>query len=481
MKYISTRGQIAPIEFQDAVMTGLADDGGLIVPESIPDVSARLDAWRHLPYVDLAFEVLRLYISDIPEHDLLGLLRRTYTTQAFGPEVAPSVAVGPVHILELWHGPTLAFKDHALQLLGNLFEYILTRRGGRLNVLGATSGDTGSAAIYGVRGRRGIDIFMMHPHGRVSPIQERQMTTVLDANVHNLAVEGSFDDCQSIMKALASDLGFKRKYSLGAVNSVNWARVLAQIVYYFRAVFDVQARTGAAAVQVAVPTGNFGDVLAGWYAKQMGLPISRLILATNQNDILSVFFNTGVYRRGAAVQTLSPSMDIQVASNFERYLFHLLGRDAGRLRDLMDQFSRTGELRVPLPAGGTVDPLFAAGSADEGQVLETIRKYHAKYGYVLDPHTAVGVTVAERVCEDDGKSGTGTFSKRRKRSQSPFPVVCLATAHPAKFAAAIVKATGKDLAHHPSLDVLADLPTRVKVLPNDLSAVRDFIAQTLGY
>lgn len=478
MNYISTRGQIEPISFQGAVMTGLADDGGLIVPESIPDVRGRLGAWRKLPYVDLAFEVLRLYVTDIPEHDLLGLLQRTYAPQAFGPEVAPCVAVGPVHVLELWHGPTLAFKDHALQLLGNLFEYILARRGGRLNILGATSGDTGSAAIYGVRGRRGIDIFMMHPRGRVSPIQERQMTTVLDANVHNLAVEGSFDDCQSIMKQLASDLEFKRKYSLGAVNSVNWARVLAQIVYYFRAVFDVQARTGATAVQVAVPTGNFGDVLAGWYAMKMGLPIARLILATNRNDILSVFFNTGFYRRGQAVQTLSPSMDIQVASNFERYLYYHLGCDAERLREVMAEFGKTGQLHVPLSAPGTVDPAFAAGSADEEQVLATIRNYWGKHNYLLDPHTAVGVAVAGRE-----NRGQAPFSNDEKGASPHFgdPILCVATAHPAKFAAAIVKAVGKDLAHHPSLDVLADLPTRVKVLPNDPSAVREFISSTLCY
>ncbi len=279
MNYISTRGRIPPVPFQDAVMMGLADDGGLLVPERIPDVRDRLSRWANLSYTDLAIEVLSLFVGDIPPDDLAELVRRTYDTGAFSPAPAPLVRVGPVHVLELWHGPTLAFKDVALQLLGNLFEYILRRRGGRLNILGATSGDTGSAAIYGVRGRSNIDIFMMHPLGRVSPIQARQMTTVTDVNVHNVAVEGSFDDCQRIMKTLSCDLEFKRRCSLGAVNSVNFARVLAQIVYFFSASLELVAPPRAHTEQVApllsavdfvVPTGNFGDVLAGWYAMQMG-------------------------------------------------------------------------------------------------------------------------------------------------------------------------------------------------------------------
>ncbi|HNX27719.1 MAG TPA: threonine synthase, partial [Phycisphaerae bacterium] len=320
MKYISTRGGISPIEFQDAVMMGLADDGGLVIPESIPCVAGRLAELARLSYPELAYEILHLFATDIPQKDLHDIVTRTYNPQAFEGGVAPVVPVGDVFIQELWHGPTLAFKDVALQLLGNLFEYVLAHRGGRLNILGATSGDTGSAAIYGVRGKAGINIFIMHPAGRVSPIQERQMTSVLDGNVHNIAVDGSFDDCQNIMKTLSADLDFKRKYSLGAVNSVNWARVLAQVVYYFSGVFDVQRATGAKTVRIAVPTGNFGDVLAGWYAVKMGLPVSKLILATNENDILARFFNTGRYSIGKVFQTLSPSMDIQVASNFERYL-----------------------------------------------------------------------------------------------------------------------------------------------------------------
>jgi threonine synthase len=461
MKYISTRGGVGDIEFQPAVMMGLADDGGLLIPQSIPDIRSRLGELAQLSYSQLAFEIIRLFATDIPAADLRALIDKTYGP-AYGGEVAPTVKVGDVFVLELWHGPTLAFKDVALQLLGNLFEYILARTGGRLTVLGATSGDTGSAAIYGVRGRAGIEIFVMHPHKAVSPIQERQMTTVLDANVHNIAIRGSFDDCQRIMKQLAADLPLKRKYSLGAVNSVNWARVLAQIVYYFRAAFDVRKATGAPSVAVAVPTGNFGDVLAGWYAMRMGCPISRLILATNENDILARFFSTGVYSCGKVVQTLSPSMDIQVASNFERYLYYRVGCDASALRGLMSDFAAKGSLSVPAP-GGVVDAAFTAGVGTTADVLATIRETWQQHQYVLDPHTAVGVSVARRL---------GPWRE---------PVVCLATAHPAKFPAAIRQATGEDLATHPAIDKLMHLPTRCDVLDNDPQAVRKFIADKMGF
>lgn len=461
MKYISTRGQVQPIDFQDAVMMGLADDGGLIIPESIPDISGQLDSWKDLAYPQLAFEVIRRFVTDIPEDDLKELVERTYGP-AFDPEPAPVSKVGDLFVLELWHGPTLSFKDVALQLLGNLFEYILARRGGRLNIVGATSGDTGSAAIYGVRSRKGINIFVMHPHNRVSPIQERQMTSVLDENVHNIALDGSFDDCQGIMKALAGDLDFKRKYSLGAVNSVNWARVLAQIVYYFHSAFKVQKITGASSVRFCVPTGNFGDILAGWYAKQMGLPISQLILASNENDILSRFFNTGVYSRGDVHQTLSPAMDIQVASNFERYLYYKVGSDGDRLRGMMEEFARTGSLKVDLDEKGLVDLSIQAGTGTTNDVLDTIKRYHQQYNYVLDPHTAVGVSVAE----NKGLEGD--------------PVISLSTAHPAKFPDAIKTATGKDLAHHPAIDNLGELPTRCQRLANNAEAVREFIVETIG-
>jgi threonine synthase len=476
MKYISTRGQVEPVGFQQAVMMGLADDGGLLVPESIPDVAGRLARWRGLSYADLAFEVLSLFGDDIPPADLRELVAKTYSARVFAPAVAPVVRVGPIWVLELWHGPTLAFKDVALQLLGNLFEYILARRGGRLNILGATSGDTGSAAICGVRGRRGMDIFIMHPRGRTSAIQERQMTAVMDSNVHNIAIEGSFDDCQRIMKELACDLEFKRAYSIGAVNSVNWARVLAQIVYYFSAAFEVgstafpgcatgDAQPGNAVpprVRFAVPTGNFGDVLAGWYAMRMGAPISQLVLATNENDILSRFFDSGVYAAGEVVQTWSPSMDIQVASNFERYLYYKVGQDAGTVRRMMSDFARTGSLSLPVAQGQCVDPAFVAGSATKQQTLDAIRQYYEQYQYVLDPHTAVGVSVAERIGEDAGE-----------------PLICLSTAHPAKFPDAIRQATGKDIARHPRIDALANLPTRCQTLPNDKEAVRGYIISKL--
>jgi threonine synthase len=462
MKYISTRGQIDAIDFQQAVLMGLADDGGLIIPQSIPDVADRLDRWRELSYPQLAFEVIRLFATDIPETPLGELIDRTYG-RAFPEGVAPVVRVGELLVMELFHGPTLAFKDVALQLLGNLFEYILAPRRGAMNILAATSGDTGSAAICGVRGRTGIRIFVMHPAGAVSPIQERQMTTVLDDNVHNLAVRGSFDDCQNIMKSLAGDLEFKRKYHLGAVNSVNWARVLAQIVYYFRAAFEACAAAGSKAAAICVPTGNFGNVLAGWYAVQMGAPISKLILATNRNDILARFFCTGEYSLGKVAPTLAPSMDIQVASNFERYLYYRVGSSPAALTALMDQLRKTGALRVAPDGSGAVDPLFASAAADEQQILGAIGTTWRDHKYLLDPHSAVGVSVARRLA--------GGIDE---------PIVCLATAHPAKFPDAIRRATGEDLAHHPAIDRLMDLPTRCTDVPNDADKVREFIVETIG-
>ncbi|WP_136081254.1 threonine synthase [Pontiella desulfatans] len=451
MKYISTRGQMAPIGFQDAVMTGLAPDGGLLLPESLPDVSDRLEAWSKLSYTELAFEVISLFATDIPAADLKKLIDDSYATFNH-PEVAPSVQVGDFEILELFHGPTLAFKDVALQFLGNLFSYILEKRGGKLNILGATSGDTGSAAIHGVRGKPNINIFIMHPAGRTSPLQEKQMTSVLDANVFNLAVDGTFDDCQNIMKTTFGDVDFKTGHSLGSVNSVNWARVLAQTVYYFYSAFQ----TGAKSVQFSVPTGNFGDILAGYLAQQMGLPIGKLILATNENDILSRFFNTGVYGMADVVSTISPSMDIQVASNFERYLYFKVGQDAEKLVGLMNDFKEKGSLKVELNENGVVDDLFVAGKGDTAATLETIKRYKDEYGYVLDPHTAVGVLVAEKFQMEES------------------PTICLATAHPAKFTQAIIDATGEAV-HHPTLDALADAETRCDPIANDIDAVKQYL------
>ncbi|MBS3734768.1 MAG: threonine synthase [Phycisphaerae bacterium] len=472
MNYVSTRGQVEPLEFQQAVMMGLADDGGLLIPEHIPDVRDRLDAWGALDYPALAGAVLRLFTTDMPADDLDRLIEASYG-ETFEPDVAPVVRVGELFVLELWHGPTMSFKDVALQLLGNLFEYILARGGGRMNILGATSGDTGSAAICGARGRDGIDIFMMHPAGRVSPIQARQMTTVLDDNVHNIAVEGSFDDCQRIMKTLAGDLDFKRRYALGAVNSVNWARVLAQIVYYFKAAFDVQRATGAERVRVCVPTGNFGNILAAWYAVQMGAPISRLILATNENDILARFFNTGQYALGSVHETLAPAMDIQVASNFERYLYYKLDGDDRRLQARMAEFSRTGSLMVePERPGGGPDPLFEAGAATRDDILAAIRRCHDQYGYLIDPHTACGYSVVTSLVP----AGVGEAGG----PDDTEPTVVVATAHPAKFPDAIREATGADIARHPQIDALADKPTRCVTLDNDIEAVRKFIIDTVG-
>jgi threonine synthase len=460
MHYVSTRGGDSPIGFQQAVMTGLARDGGLLLPAAIPDVRAQLPAWRRLAYRELAFEVMRLF-ADLPEADLRRLIAISYA--AFDtPEVVAVVPVGELYLLELFHGPTLAFKDVALQFLGALFEELLRRRGGALNILAATSGDTGSAAIYGVKGKDRIRIFVMHPHGRVSPLQERQMTTVPDANVFNLAIEGTFDDCQNILKAIFRDLEFRDRYALGAVNSINWARVLAQMVYYFYAAFRVMERTGADRVRFAVPTGNFGDIFAGYLAARMGLPVSRLLLATNENDILARFFATGVYRRGPVQATLSPSMDIQVASNFERYLFYRAEGDAARVRAWMEAFNRTGALVVPPLPSGRIDDWIAGGTGNREQTLATIRLFAARHGYLLDPHTAVGVHVGLADQSDAA------------------PLICLATAHPAKFSAAIQEATGKDLARHPDLDALRDRPTRCAVLPADAQAVRTYLTDKIA-
>ncbi|OQC12450.1 MAG: Threonine synthase [Lentisphaerae bacterium ADurb.Bin082] len=455
--YISTRGGVAGVDFLSAVMMGLADDGGLLLPASLPDVRERLDSWRSLAYPELAAAVMADFVGDtIPADVLLDLLRRSYSTFTV-PEVVPIVPCGNLYIAELFHGPTLAFKDIALQFLGNLFEYILGRTGGKLNILGATSGDTGSAAIHGVRGKAGIDIFIMFPDGRVSPLQERQMTTVPDRNVHCIAVEGTFDDGQRVLKEIFNDLAFKRQYHLGAVNSVNWARVLAQVVYYFWAAFRVREQSGAQAVQVAVPTGNFGDIFAGYIALRMGAPIERLILATNENDILSRFFNRGDYSLGTVSPTLSPSMDIQVASNFERYLYYRIGEDSTRVRDLMATFAR--DRKITIQDDG--DPVFAAGRGDTAMTLDAIQRYHKQHGYILDPHTAVGVAVAESF-------------------PSQVPTICLATAHPAKFSAAITQALGADLAKHPALEALKNLPVRRVTLKPEKSVVQAYMAAELA-
>ena len=434
--------------FTEAVMTGLAPDGGLLLPESVPDLRRRLDEWRGLAFRELAVELFDEFIDDIPRDALERIVEMAFASFRHA-DVAPLVRVGDLHVLELFHGPTLAFKDVAMQVLGGMFEHILRSRGGRLNVLCATSGDTGSAAIACVRQRTNIGIFVLYPDGRTSPLQARQMTTTSDQNVHCLAIQGSFDDCQSVVKSIFGDLPFKDRFDLGAVNSVNWARLLAQMVYYFHTALRFDQ-----AVTFSVPTGNFGDILAGYVAREMGAPIDKLILATNSNDILARFFVTGVYALGPVHRTISPSMDIQVASNFERFLYYRLGSSEA-LEAFMADFSETGSARVE--DGGPMDEAILPAAVSEEETMATIGDVYGREGYVLDPHTAVGVAAA-------------------RRFRPSGPVVCLATAHPAKFPESVNAAVGQDVAHHPVLDGLAELPERKTPLPPDVDAVKKFIA-----
>ena len=458
MRYISTRGGIAPLRFQDAVMMGLARDGGLLLPETLPRVDAdMLDRWQHLPYQYLAREVLSLFIDDIPAHDLEDLVERSYASFAH-PQVTPVCRQGDLYILELFHGPTLAFKDVALQLLGNLFAYVLARTGGFMNILGATSGDTGSAAIAGVRGKAGINIFILHPHGRTSPIQALQMTTVLDPNVFNIAVHGTFDDAQSIVKEIFGDLEFRDRYRLGAVNSINWARVLAQVVYYVFASLKLR-KLGHDSVDFSVPTGNFGDIFAGYVARRL-MPegsIHRLILATNANDLLTRFVNQGDYSRGQVIATSSPSMDIQIASNFERYLYYLHDENGARVRRDMEGFAAAGRLDLSAFRERVAGDMLSC-SVSEVETIETIGEFHRRHGYLLDPHTAVGVRAAQELRDPNR------------------PVICLATAHPAKFGDAVFRAIGSEPPLPPALADLANRESRCEVLAADRSVIQGFIA-----
>jgi threonine synthase len=459
MRYVSTRGGVEPTGFAQAVMMGLGTDGGLLLPETIPAVdAATLRRWARLPFAELAVEVMRPYVgADLAGEELADLARRSYAGFSH-PEVTPLVQVGERRILELFHGPTAAFKDVALQFLGNLFELLLERQGGRMNILGATSGDTGSAAIYGVRGKERIHIFILHPQGRVSPIQERQMTTVLDTNVHNIAVQGTFDDGQRIVKELFNDLEFKHSHQLGAVNSINWVRVLAQTVYYFYAWGRVSGGDPSHRVSFAVPTGNFGDIFAGYIARRMGLPVERLILATNRNDILTRFVASGVYQVGEVYPTISPSMDIQVASNFERYLYYLIDDDVVAVRAMMEQLNREGGFAVSAERRAAVDEVFTAVAVSEAETLEQIRATYESSGYILDPHTAVGV-----------------------RAASAYPeAICLATAHPAKFGEAVRQAIGIEAEPPPTLRGLLEKPRRCAALEARSEAVKEFMQATLA-
>jgi threonine synthase len=452
MRYQSTRGGVSDLTFCDAVMMGLAADGGLLVPQHIPDIRDELHEMKGADYQSIANRIMGLFIDDIPADDLAVLIDRSYCN--FDSEaVTPLVPVGDYHVLELFHGPTLAFKDVALQFLGNLFEYNLRDQAAILNILGATSGDTGSAAIAGVRGKDKINIFIMFPEGRTSLLQEKQMTTVLDANVQNLAIEGSFDDCQTILKDLFNDAAFKESHNLGAVNSVNWARVLAQVVYYFSAWVQLDCPK---AYEVSVPTGNFGNIFAGYIARRMGLPIERLILATNQNDILHRFFSSGRYERGEVHFSHSPAMDIQVASNFERYLYFKLGEDSKKVRAFMADFLDRGVAESRFNTA-SFDEAFRSGACSDEETLATIRQVHAESAYLCDPHTAVGIGVGSQQRNPD------------------LPLVCLSTAHPAKFEDVMEKALPEVKVSHPKLSALRDLPARKTLLPADPDAVRGFI------
>lgn len=461
MRYTSTRGGQSGLTFTRALMTGLAADGGLLLPERIPAAGHLLDAWQHLDYTSLAEEIFALYIDDIPREALRDITARATATFDH-EEITPLVQEGNLYFLELFHGPTLAFKDVALQLLGNLFEWVLKEEGGTLNVLGATSGDTGSAAIEGLRGRAGINVFIMYPEGRTSLLQERQMTTVLDDNVFNLCVKGSFDDCQQLLKGVFNHREFRERMHLGAVNSVNWARIMAQIVYYFSAWFQLQRQQpGAASFDVCVPTGNFGNVFAGYLARRMGLPIERLTVATNCNDILARFFNTGHYQRGEVRISHSPAMDIQVASNFERYLYYLQGENPEKVVEFMQAFSAKGAGRLPYNTK-RVDDAFCAGSASDLETLAAIRDRYSQSNYLLCPHTAVAAHVAQKFRRDE------------------VPMVCLATAHPAKFSEAMQEAVPDISLAHPSLANLLDLPERKTGIQPLQSELETFIEQAVS-
>ena len=482
MRYISTRGDSqnsSKKSFTEILLGGLAPDGGLYLPESYPLISrAELDLWRQLSYADLAFAVLSKFIDDIPADDLKALAHKTYTAEVYcnarpgddAREITPLRWLEPgLGLLELSNGPTLAFKDMAMQLLGNLFEYVLEKKGEELNILGATSGDTGSAAEYAMRGKRGVHVFMLSPHGRMSAFQRAQMYSLQDKNIYNIAVRGMFDDAQDIVKAVSNDLAFKSKYKIGAVNSINWARVVAQIVYYIKGYF---AATGGAAgsndqrVDIAVPSGNFGNICAGHIARMMGLPVAKLILATNENDVLDEFFRSGVYRpRGTAEThaTSSPSMDISKASNFERFVFDLVGRNGNAVRELWSKVDAGGAFDLSAtPEFAAIGQYgFASGSSNHAARLATIRLADEKYATVIDTHTADGLKVALELRDP------------------AVPTLVLETAQPAKFEETIVEALGRKPTRPAGLDNIEALPQRVEVMDVDAEAIKALIARTV--
>ena len=445
MRYKSTRGGVNGLSFTSSLLMGLASDGGLLVPETIPSVVDKLDEWASLPFVALAKEIIPLFVDDIPTEDLHQLIEKAYSTFSH-EEVVALRQLDQLTVVELFHGPTLAFKDVALQLLGQLFNYVLSQRGEQLNILGATSGDTGSAAIEAVRGQPNVNIYILYPDQKVSALQEMQMTTVPESNVHCVAVKGSFDDCQTLMKQVFGDLDFKEKHSLGAVNSVNWARVMAQIVYYGYASLRQDQITN-----FCVPTGNFGNVFAAYLAKRMGFPIGKLLVATNANDILARFFNSGEYARAEVQYTLSPAMDIQIASNFERYLYYHFDEDPQQLKEFMLSFQESGRASLAEPPSKET---FVAVAVDKSKTLEAIKHCYDNYGYVLDPHTAVGYGA----CQNAGGE----------------QFMLMATAHPAKFPEAV----GLAIEHrptHPTLENLKDKQQRKQIIDADEAAVRGLL------
>jgi threonine synthase len=451
MQYVSTRGSAPVLGFADVVLAGLATDGGLYVPESWPSLPADTSG----TYAELAAAVFAPYLGgDISNEIMLRLTRDAYATFRH-PDVVPIVDLEPGHkLMELFHGPTLAFKDVALQLLGRIFDHILTERNEKVTIVGATSGDTGSAAIDGVKNCANVDIVILYPKGRVSDVQRRQMTTIDSPNVRTVAIDGTFDDCQDLVKAMFNDAPFREKHNLSAVNSINWARVMAQVVYYVEA-----TRRLGGPIDITVPTGNFGNVLSGWIAKQMGAPIRRLIVASNENDILTRFFESQNMNVTGVHPTLSPSMDIQVSSNFERLLFEMNGRDGGMTAAQLQRFRDRGVLNVEQDQYDQwIAPTFRASRANDHDTLSTIRSVYEEFGMLIDPHTAVGVKAA------------------REQAEEGVPMLTLATAHPAKFPDAVERATGvrPELPEH-----LADLfskPERTNDLPNDLAAVEAFVA-----
>jgi len=459
VKYISTRGTAPRLDFEDAALTGLARDGGLYVPESWPTLSPeQIAGFAGKPYAEIAAEVMAPFMgAAMPVDELRDMLARAYAPFRH-PATAPLVQTGPNDfILELFHGPTLAFKDFAMQVLAPLMERALNRRGDRAAIIAATSGDTGGAAVEAFQGRDNIDLFVLHPEGRTSEVQRKQMTTVDAANIHNIAVRGNFDDAQAIVKALFNDHAFRDQHRLAAVNSINWARIMAQVVYYFTAAVTLGAPHRA--VSFAVPTGNFGDIFAGYVARQMGLPIDRLVIASNVNDILTRTLETGRYERGAVVPSSSPSMDIQVSSNFERLLFEMSGRDADLVRRQMNTLQQSGAFTLEPAQHDALRALFAAARADEAQTLNAIRVMHNATGYIPDPHTAVGLHAA-CLC----------------RGGDSIPMICLATAHPAKFPDAIREAIGVSPELPETLRARMSAPEHYDVLESDQAQIAAYIA-----